>query len=81
MKLPNLARTFREISDFGKKGFYEGTLEHLSLNKFLCVLSLAGRVARSIVDLIQSQGGLITLEDLQSHTSSMDNPISVNYRG
>eukprot|EP01116_Phalansterium_solitarium_P009971 TRINITY_DN2430_c0_g1_i2.p1 TRINITY_DN2430_c0_g1~~TRINITY_DN2430_c0_g1_i2.p1 ORF type:complete len:412 (+),score=128.84 TRINITY_DN2430_c0_g1_i2:24-1238(+) len=40
-----------------------------------------GRVAQSIVDLVQSLGGSMTLEDLASHRSTFDQPISVNYRG
>jgi len=58
-----LAETFREISNYGKQGFYQG------------------RIARSIVDVVQNSGGHMTLEDLQNHTSSIDNPIHVNYRG
>ena len=40
-----------------------------------------GEVARAIVDLLQSLGGVMTLEDLKSHESTFDDPISTNYRG
>lgn len=40
-----------------------------------------GRIAQEIVDLIQSKGGVMTLDDLKSHQTTMDEPISVNYRG
>lgn len=38
-------------------------------------------MAEAIVELIQQRGGVMTLEDLKNHTSNMDTPISVNYRG
>jgi gamma-glutamyltranspeptidase/glutathione hydrolase len=40
-----------------------------------------GEVAQAIVDAVQAAGGLMTLEDLKSHTSTFDDPICVNYRG
>jgi len=41
-----------------------------------------GRVAQAIVDIHQSLGGTLTLDDLKSHTSTLiDEPIHVNYRG
>ncbi|MFX0078252.1 MAG: gamma-glutamyltransferase [Candidatus Hermodarchaeota archaeon] len=63
MKLPTLARTFRELAEHGKSGFYEG------------------RIAEAIVELLQSMGGMMSLEDLNHHTNTLDNPISVNYKG
>ncbi|KAH8924699.1 gamma-glutamyltranspeptidase [Atractiella rhizophila] len=38
-----------------------------------------GRVAESLVDVVQSQGGVMTLEDLASHTSTPTKPISYKY--
>ena len=40
-----------------------------------------GRVARSIVDIVQSNGGTLRLEDLDSHFTTYDDPVKVNYRG
>jgi gamma-glutamyltranspeptidase/glutathione hydrolase len=40
-----------------------------------------GPVAQAIVDVVHSLGGLLTLEDLKAHESTIDTPISVNYRG
>lgn len=40
-----------------------------------------GPVAESIVELIQSKGGLMSLEDLASHTSTEIEPISISYGG
>ena len=40
-----------------------------------------GRVAQAIVDIVQANGGVITLEDLKQHTSTMVEPISVSYKG
>ncbi|BGO91449.1 hypothetical protein NBRC10512_003109 [Rhodotorula toruloides] len=62
-KNPNLARTFREVAEKGKKGFYEG------------------RIAEAIVELIQSKGGVMTLEDLKNHSTTPVTPISINYGG
>lgn len=40
-----------------------------------------GRVAQAIVDLIQSKGGLMELEDLANHTSTFVEPIKYTYAG
>ncbi|XP_072028259.1 glutathione hydrolase-like YwrD proenzyme [Amphiura filiformis] len=40
-----------------------------------------GRRAQAIVDIVQANGGVITLEDLKQHTSTMVEPISVSYKG
>ncbi|KAJ3885429.1 gamma-glutamyltranspeptidase [Lentinula edodes] len=61
VKLPNLARTFREVAENGKDGFYKG------------------RVAEAIVDLIQSKGGVMELEDLAKHETSIVEPIHYTY--
>ena len=63
IKLPNLAKTFKEVVAHGKVGFYKG------------------RVAQAIVDLIQSKGGLMDLEDLAGHTSTWVEPIKYTYAG
>ncbi|SJX62603.1 related to lincomycin-condensing protein lmbA [Sporisorium reilianum f. sp. reilianum] len=49
MRMPTLARTFRELATKGKDGFY------------------TGRVAEAIVELVQSQGGVLELDDLKHH--------------
>ncbi|KAF8634437.1 hypothetical protein AX15_000886 [Amanita polypyramis BW_CC] len=61
IKLPSLARTFREVATHGKDGFYRG------------------RVAQAVVDLIQSQGGLMELEDLAKHETAFVDPIKYTY--
>lgn len=40
-----------------------------------------GGLAEKIADSIQKQGGLISLEDLNNHTSSWVEPVQTNYRG
>ncbi|GAA5857901.1 hypothetical protein JCM1840_000958 [Sporobolomyces johnsonii] len=40
-----------------------------------------GRVAEAIVELIQSKGGVMTLDDLKAHTTTSVTPISINYGG
>lgn len=62
MSLPNLAKTYRIISEKGKAGFYEG------------------EVAEAIIDLIQSQGGVMTLSDLKNHKTEEVEPISYTYK-
>ncbi|CAG8785170.1 2157_t:CDS:2, partial [Racocetra persica] len=62
MRMPNLARTFRELAEKGKDGFYKG------------------RIAQAIVETVQSKGGVMSLDDLASHTSTRVDPISINYK-
>ncbi|KAF0461299.1 gamma-glutamyltranspeptidase [Gigaspora margarita] len=62
MKMPNLARTFRELAEKGKDGFYKG------------------RIAQAIVDIVKCKGGVMSLEDLASHTSARVEPISIDYK-
>jgi gamma-glutamyltranspeptidase / glutathione hydrolase len=40
-----------------------------------------GQIAEVIVAVIQEAGGCLSLEDLASHTSTWEKPISVTYRG
>ena len=40
-----------------------------------------GRIAEAIIDLIQSFDGVMSLDDLENHQNSFDDPISTNYRG
>ncbi|KAI0673439.1 gamma-glutamyltranspeptidase [Trametes maxima] len=63
LKLPNLAKTFREVAEKGKDGFYKG------------------RVAQAIVDLIQSKGGVMELEDLAAHKTEFVEPIKYTFNG
>jgi gamma-glutamyltranspeptidase / glutathione hydrolase len=61
VKFPNLAKTFREVAEKGKVGFYKGW------------------VAEAIVELIQSKGGVMELEDLAKHETSFVEPIYLTY--
>ncbi len=40
-----------------------------------------GQIAESIVGVIKEAGGCLSEEDLESHVSTWESPISVNYRG
>jgi len=40
-----------------------------------------GEIAKAIVNVIQQAGGCMSMEDLASHTSTWEEPISVTYRG
>lgn len=39
-----------------------------------------GRIAEEIVQVLSGLGSLLTLDDLKNHRSTMDKPISVNYK-
>ena len=41
----------------------------------------SGRIAEKIVEILSSYGGTMTTEDLASHKSTFESPISTNYRG
>ena len=40
-----------------------------------------GEIGRKVAAFVQEQGGLLTSEDLASHTSNWEEPISTDYRG
>ncbi|KAF0682430.1 Aste57867_25443 [Aphanomyces stellatus] len=40
-----------------------------------------GRVAKAIVDAVQSHGGVLSLDDLKTHTSTFLDPIKVTFEG
>ncbi|XP_071797037.1 glutathione hydrolase-like YwrD proenzyme [Asterias amurensis] len=40
-----------------------------------------GRIAEAIVDIVKANGGLMNLQDLKTHQSSIVDPIKVNYKG
>ena len=41
----------------------------------------SGKIAQSIVDTVQEDGGFLTLEDLEKHETKSTVPISTDYRG
>jgi len=62
---PGLARTFDAVARGGASAFYQG------------------EIAEAIVSVIKEAGGSlgVSADDLASHTSTWDEPISVTYRG
>lgn len=40
-----------------------------------------GRIAQAIVDVVQEHGGVLSVEDLEQHYSTFDDPICTSYRG
>ena len=39
-----------------------------------------GRIAQAVVDVVQSNGGLLSKEDLSSHCSTFDDPVKITYK-
>eukprot|EP01113_Clastostelium_recurvatum_P036142 TRINITY_DN5116_c0_g1_i2.p1 TRINITY_DN5116_c0_g1~~TRINITY_DN5116_c0_g1_i2.p1 ORF type:complete len:568 (+),score=113.53 TRINITY_DN5116_c0_g1_i2:36-1706(+) len=61
----NLANTFEILAREGKSGFY----------------GASSPIAQAIVAAVQAEGGVMSLEDLGSHASTLDTPIHVSYKG
>ena len=40
-----------------------------------------GRIAQAISTVVQEHGGVMSVEDLNNHKSTFDNPISTTYKG
>ncbi|XP_006820927.1 glutathione hydrolase-like YwrD proenzyme, partial [Saccoglossus kowalevskii] len=40
-----------------------------------------GRIGEAIVSVVQEHGGVLSLDDLKNHTTTYDEPISVDYKG
>lgn len=40
-----------------------------------------GRIAQAVVDVVQSNGGVLSMEDLSLHCSTFDDPIKTTYKG
>ncbi|ESO87456.1 hypothetical protein LOTGIDRAFT_220165 [Lottia gigantea] len=40
-----------------------------------------GRIAQAVVDVVNAHGGVMSLEDLASHRTTYEEPISVDYKG
>lgn len=62
-----------------KMPFLAETFRELGTNKKTGFYQ--GRIAQAIVDVIRENGGMMSLQDLESHDSSADEPVHVNYRG
>lgn len=62
-----------------KMPFLAETFRELGANKKTGFYQ--GRIAQAIVDVIQENGGHMSLRDLESHVNTQDEPVHVNYRG
>lgn len=40
-----------------------------------------GRIGQALVDVVQANGGALTLEDLAAHNSTYEDPIHTSYHG
>lgn len=79
MKFPDLATTFRTIAKDGKDGFYEGRIAQVRFFGLLYMISESPDEA--IVDLVKKKGGVMEMEDLSSHESTLVTPIKYTYGG
>jgi gamma-glutamyltranspeptidase/glutathione hydrolase len=79
MKFPELAATFRSIAKDGKDGFYKGRIAQVRF--FGQVYIISESPGKAIVDLVKSKGGVMEMEDLASHESTLVIPIKYTYGG
>jgi gamma-glutamyltranspeptidase/glutathione hydrolase len=84
MMLPNLAKTFRLVAEHGKKVCVADCLQILEIRFELASLRTSrafpqgfyeGPVAEAIVSVVQSLGGVMTQDDLRTHSSTLVEPI------
>jgi len=79
MKFPELAATFRSIAKDGKDGFYKGRIAQVRFfGQFYMISDSPGK---AIVDLVKAKGGVMEMEDLASHESTLVTPIKYTYGG
>ena len=71
--------TLPDEGDVYKNPFLAGTLRQIAKGGRDAFYK--GKIAQTIADFIQSQGGFLSVEDLASHTAEWVTPVSVNYRG
>lgn len=62
-----------------KMPFLAETFRELGANKKTGFYQ--GRIAQAIVDVVNENGGVMNLRDLESHVSTQDEPVHVNYKG
>ena len=95
MKMPHLARTFKVLSlsslslspiALSLPLFPLSTC--LPLTSFSQTLAeegkagfYEGRIAEAIVACVRAHGGVLDLQDLRTHASTLDTPIKTSYRG
>ena len=76
MKHPELASTFEAIAEGGHDGYYKGRIAQGQLT--ISLSNIADEIA--IVDLVQSQGGVMTLQDLAECQAEVIQPIKYEYK-
>ncbi len=78
IKNPDLAHTFRFLSDTEKKNLARGRSHALQAARDAFY---RGEIADTIVQFCQANGGLLTKEDLVAFHAKIEEPVSLNYRG
>lgn len=82
---PGFAEVFRPNGQAPAKGeifknpYLANTLERIA--KQGRDVFYRGEIAREIVEYLQAQGGFLSMQDFEDHTSEWVDPISTNYRG
>jgi gamma-glutamyltranspeptidase / glutathione hydrolase len=81
---PYLAQTLRDLATKGTDGFYKGRVAEAIVDGLsflpLRLQSYSCSTQTFNSPVVQSQGGVLTLEDLAAHKSTLVEPISYTYR-
>lgn len=77
LRHPDLAQTFTRLLEAERSGATRGREAGLTAAR-QCFYQ--GEIAQQIADFVQTQGGLLTFEDLANFTTHVEAPVSVTYR-
>ena len=75
---PDLARTFRRMIDVERDNAGRGREEAIQATR---AFFYQGEIAEEMVDFVQEQGGLLTMDDLDKFQVGVDAPPTINYKG
>ena len=75
---PVLARTFRRMIDVERDNAGRGREEAIQATR---AFFYQGEIAEQMVEFVQEQGGLLTMDDLDKFQVGVDAPPTINYKG
>ena len=75
---PDLARTFRRMIDVERDNAGRGREEAIQAIR---AFFYQGEIAEEMVEFVQEQGGLLTMDDLDKFQVGVDAPPTINYKG